>query len=66
MCIRDRREAELGEAASVVGAVFTGALGLPDWAPALLQRSPSELDQWNALARCSTRDSLEGRPEQAS
>lgn len=57
----DLRDAELGEAASVVGAVFTGALGLQDWAPALLSRRPSELDHWNALARCSTRDSLEDR-----
>ena len=55
----DLRGADFTEVGSIAGAVFTGALGLEGWRDELLSRPYRELDCWNRLARCTTRESLE-------
>jgi len=56
----DLRGADLTAVESIAGAVFTGALGLEELGGDLLGRSYQELDCWNPLARCTTRESLVG------
>ena len=55
----DLRGADFTAVGSIAGAVFTGALGLEGWREELLSRPYQELDCWNPLARCTTRESLE-------
>ncbi|MCY3536818.1 MAG: pentapeptide repeat-containing protein [Cyanobacteria bacterium MAG IRC1_bin_28] len=55
----DLRGADFSAVESIAGAVFTGALGWEDWRDELLSRPCQELDCWNRLARCTTRESLE-------
>ena len=55
----DLRGADFTGVESIAGAVFTGALGLADLRDELLSRPYRELDCWNRLARCTTRESLE-------
>ncbi|MYA90548.1 MAG: pentapeptide repeat-containing protein [Synechococcus sp. SB0663_bin_10] len=55
----DLRGADFTAVESIAGAVFTGALGLEGWRDELLSRPYQELDCWNRLARCTTRESLE-------
>lgn len=57
----DLRGADFSAVESIAGAVFTGALGWESWRDELLSRPYQELDCWNRLARCTTRESLEGR-----
>lgn len=56
----DLRGADFTAVGSIAGAVFTGALGLEDFRGELLSLPYQELDCWNRLARCTTRESLEG------
>ncbi len=56
----DLRGADFTAVGSIAGAVFTGALGLEGFRGELLSRPYQELDCWNRLARCTTRESLEG------
>jgi len=56
----DLRGADFSAVESIAGAVFTGALGWEGWRDELLARPYQELDCWNRLARCTTRESLEG------
>lgn len=55
----DLRGADFTAVESIAGAVFTGALGLEGCRDELLARPYQELDCWNRLARCTTRESLE-------
>ena len=55
----DLRGADFTAVGSIAGAVFTGALGLEGFRDELLSRPYQELDCWNRLARCTTRESLE-------
>ena len=55
----DLRGADFTAVASIAGAVFTGAQGLEGFREELLSRPYQELDCWNRLARCTTRESLE-------
>ncbi len=56
----DLRGVDFTAVGSIAGAVFTGALGLEGFRGELLSRPYQELDCWNRLARCTTRESLEG------
>ena len=58
----DLRGADFTAVGSIAGAVFTGALGLEGFRDELLARPYQELDCWNRLARCTTRESLEPVP----
>ena len=55
----DLRGADFTAVESIAGAVFTGAPGLEGFRDELLARPYQELDCWNRLARCTTRESLE-------
>ena len=55
----DLRGADFTAVGSIAGAVFTGAQGLAGFREELLSRPYQELDCWNRLARCTTRESLE-------
>ena len=55
----DLHDAALDAVQSIKGADFSHCLGLEDQLSTLLTRPITELDCWNPLTRCTTRDSLE-------